>query len=486
MDNQTSQEFQQWATTQLPRLGVIPFKCPECQAVLDGIGETCPKCTQPVLRNKSVFSRLASFEQEFSMGVSGIVFGVLIIGGAFYLKAQGTVSSEVAIIATLIGCGFFFKEGIKYFGRSVSAVAGTTMTGERYFILGDRYVSKGEAFTAQAVMAYAKGISMGASIIEHGYQRPYKLWTDSWTKKQMLSNEEWAAYRDLLAGAFLLQFILADASKLELSMMGIYQTLLHDDSPARDVAVIMVRNNPHWLNIRRMERLVSNIQGAAPKIAAILRGPPSLPTTDTDTAIALPATPLTMLSPQQNPQLTNDKALIIFVRPKAHIGSAVSAHLFDCTSEDDQFIATLKAGEKIAYFCLPGHRCLISISHCPALLGSDDGVRLMDAKIEGGRVYYAAVTPKMVGLGCFHLEIHPIKENASKSDFKFSSGKIDKWLKNSRFVQPVPAGIQWAERNREHHHKLRQEGQQKWKTLEEKHKQGLSLAPEDGLGACRT
>ena len=127
----------------------------------------------------------------------------------------------------------------------------------------------------------------------------------------------------------------------------------------------------------------------------------------------------------------SDTALIVFMRPSG-FGFAVQSTVFDVTSGDPVFIGVLPAKAKLAHHTEPGQQRFM-------VLG--EGADFLDADLDGGKVYYATVEPRM-GLFKARFSFIPVR-GADMSTPEFVAGYND-----SRWVEVLPTARDWAVANR--------------------------------------
>lgn len=126
---------------------------------------------------------------------------------------------------------------------------------------------------------------------------------------------------------------------------------------------------------------------------------------------------------------------VIFLRESA-FGGAIQASIFDASSEDLKFVGVSSTGTKVAYDTIPGiHRFMVV----------SEAADFMEATLDGGKTYYAMVTPRM-GMWKARFSLWPIKSDANARHSLQSKAFVG-WLELGKFVINTPEGDQWFRAN---------------------------------------
>jgi hypothetical protein len=171
-------------------------------------------------------------------------------------------------------------------------------------------------------------------------------------------------------------------------------------------------------------------------------------------------------------QPRDDKALIVFLR-SSFIGSAISSSLFDITKGDDNLIAIIGSGDKVAYYTDPGEGQFMVIG---------ESADFMDTLLDAGKVYYAIVIPRM-GAWKARFSLYPFKQVAHEEQFQVDSPKLVEWLNACKYVTMNNEAYIWAENNAASIREKREKYLKKWAEMPDETKRWRTLLPEDGLHA---
>lgn len=166
-----------------------------------------------------------------------------------------------------------------------------------------------------------------------------------------------------------------------------------------------------------------------------------------------------------------DQATLIVMRPST-MAYAIAASVFDITDGALEPIAVLGPKEMVAYRCPPGQRRFMVQSE------SSD---FMEGELKAGRVYYAAVTPRM-GAWKARFSIHPFKQQPAEKEFDVNGQYLRDWLRACSLVQKDAARVDtWAAQNRDSIVDRQEAYWGKWQAKPEAEKQPYRFVPEDGV-----
>jgi hypothetical protein len=121
---------------------------------------------------------------------------------------------------------------------------------------------------------------------------------------------------------------------------------------------------------------------------------------------------------QQLAKPAADKAQIIFMR-SSFVGSAISAPLFDVTAGEPTFI------------------CMVT----------SEAADFLEAEVEGGKTYYAMVTPRM-GAWVARFSIWPVRGNGT-SEFHTADKDVQKFISKTVLMQNSPKSEAWFLKNKD-------------------------------------
>lgn len=122
-----------------------------------------------------------------------------------------------------------------------------------------------------------------------------------------------------------------------------------------------------------------------------------------------------------------DKATVVFMRP-THFGGAIQSSVFDISSEPPPLVGIVSMDTKVAYVTTPGTKRFMVIG---------ETADFMDATLNGGKTYYARITPRM-GWWKARFSLEPITKSVSESD-------LNNDLQSCSWVENSPASLEWAQ-----------------------------------------
>ena len=117
------------------------------------------------------------------------------------------------------------------------------------------------------------------------------------------------------------------------------------------------------------------------------------------------------VDPASLPQILNeDEAMVVFLRP-SFFGGAIQAPVIEAVNGVLSLVGIVSAGDKVLLVTTPGNHYYV--------VGGEDS-NLLEARLDGGKVYYAYVSPAM-GLMKARFELEPVTyeqlfERTFKSD----------------------------------------------------------------------
>jgi hypothetical protein len=140
---------------------------------------------------------------------------------------------------------------------------------------------------------------------------------------------------------------------------------------------------------------------------------------------------------QQLAKPAADKAQIIFMR-SSFVGSAISAPLFDVTAGEPKFIGIVENSSKVAVEVPAGKHIFMVTS---------EAADFLEAEVEGGKTYYAMVTPRM-GAWVARFSIWPVRGNGT-SEFHTADKDVQKYISKTVLMQNSPKSEAWFLKNKD-------------------------------------
>lgn len=164
-----------------------------------------------------------------------------------------------------------------------------------------------------------------------------------------------------------------------------------------------------------------------------------------------------------------NKAQVIFMR-SSFVGSAINASLFEVVGDKNEFIGIMANGTKIVKEVEPGEHTFMVVS---------EAADFMRADLEGGKTYYAMITPRM-GAWKARFSFQPIKKNA-EGNFSTSSDKFGDWVTNTKLVENSEKSLLWARNNTSSIDSKRDAYYEKWQSKDAEEITRQTLEATDGL-----
>ncbi len=137
---------------------------------------------------------------------------------------------------------------------------------------------------------------------------------------------------------------------------------------------------------------------------------------------------------------TSGKATISFIRPGFH-GQAIDSAVFLLTSSGEEFIGSVGYEQGVSISVPPGEHLFMATNQ------NVQYPRLMEAKLEAGKSYYAVVSPR--GWPMIIFALVPVKNG---NGYKYTHSELNDWLASTTWVKKSPAADEWfnKEKNRIH------------------------------------
>ena len=161
-------------------------------------------------------------------------------------------------------------------------------------------------------------------------------------------------------------------------------------------------------------------------------------------------------------------AQVVFMRHSFY-GSGIQASIFDVTSGEPEFVGILSNKTKLVWSGAPGKHVYMVVS---------EAADFMEANLDGGKTYYAMVTPRM-GAWKARFSMHPVR--ASSGDFNHTSDEFKEWVEGSSFVENTPESEAWYNDNKD---SIMSKQADYWAVWQEKSAADLAertLNQEDGI-----
>lgn len=164
-----------------------------------------------------------------------------------------------------------------------------------------------------------------------------------------------------------------------------------------------------------------------------------------------------------------NKAQVVFLR-SSFLGSAIQSVVYDVSDGGAEFIGILSTGKKLAHTVNPGKRVFMVVS---------EAADFMEANLDGGKTYYAMVTPRM-GAWRARFSMHPVRRSGP-GEFQYESEEFQEWLRETSLSENTPESYAWAEENRD---SVLEKQRDYWEVWQQKSPSELAertLNPGDGV-----
>ena len=126
----------------------------------------------------------------------------------------------------------------------------------------------------------------------------------------------------------------------------------------------------------------------------------------------------------------SNEAAVIFMRP-SRFGGAIQSSVFDVTTEKNVLIGIVSSKTKLVYKTSPGKHLFMVVSESADFMG---------AELEGGKTYYAIVTPRM-GVWRARFSLSPVRRN------EINTNEFKTWESSCKFVAKLASADKWAQDN---------------------------------------
>lgn len=145
------------------------------------------------------------------------------------------------------------------------------------------------------------------------------------------------------------------------------------------------------------------------------------------------------------------KAVVVFLRPSS-LGFAIASSVYELKAGGDAFVGIVPAKRKLVYVTDPGSRRFMVVS---------EAADFMAAELEGGKTYYALVTPRM-GAWKARFSLRPVTAG------ELAGKEFADWDKDCTFIENTPASEAWAKENWPDIQSKKVEYLQKWEPRTDK------------------
>jgi len=176
------------------------------------------------------------------------------------------------------------------------------------------------------------------------------------------------------------------------------------------------------------------------------------------------------IAPEQTlVEVKPDESQVVFFRD-SFVGSAIGSSIYDVKGDDAQFLGVLGNGNKIAVKTEPGIHLFMVVS---------EAADFMNADLNGGKTYYAIVTPRM-GVWKARFSMWPVNTDPT-SEFNTTDGKLEKWMADPTLVTTSDAARAWYQKNRGSIESKMREYLPVWNQKSAADMEKRALKPEDGM-----
>lgn len=176
-------------------------------------------------------------------------------------------------------------------------------------------------------------------------------------------------------------------------------------------------------------------------------------------------------APEQNMQVKEDKAAIVFMRASG-FGGAITSPLVSVDDEgNSSLVGILGPSEKMVHYVDPGSYQFMVIG---------ENADFMKANVEAGKAYYAIIRPRM-GVWKARFSVTPFKAAPEKPEFSTKGNNLKEWSKACQYTLPNQAAQQWVTEKQGELKERFNEYMPKWKTKTQAQQTYLTLEAEDGF-----
>ena len=181
------------------------------------------------------------------------------------------------------------------------------------------------------------------------------------------------------------------------------------------------------------------------------------------------SSPMTFAPDQTLPPVQSDEAQVVFMRTSS-FGGAISASLFEVSETETKYIGISTVGTKIAVKTNPGEHMFMVVS---------ESADFMKAILEGGKTYYAMVTPRM-GAWKARFSLWPFSSKPG-AKHKNSGEQFQKSVDGAKLLVQSEQSLAWYEANKASVERKKAEYLPVWNQKTPEALDLRTLKPEDGL-----
>lgn len=166
------------------------------------------------------------------------------------------------------------------------------------------------------------------------------------------------------------------------------------------------------------------------------------------------------------PDVVNDKAQIVFLRPSGGVMGALHAVIFDVTDEKQEILGVAPAKSKFVLNLVPGKHRLFSTN---GLQG-----HIMEMDVLAGKRYFVLVRP-IYGNG---FQLRPLKPSAS-DEFGQNNTKFPSWVSETKVAMMADDIHQWYMKFEKNISKIKVKADKVWAEKTDIQRAKLTLASDD-------
>ncbi|MCP4391836.1 MAG: hypothetical protein GY802_26315 [Gammaproteobacteria bacterium] len=179
--------------------------------------------------------------------------------------------------------------------------------------------------------------------------------------------------------------------------------------------------------------------------------------------------PMTVAPDQTLPMVQNNESQVVFMRT-SHLGGAINASLFEVTDTGTEYIGISAVGTKVAVKTTPGEHLFMVVS---------EAADFMTAMLEGGKTYYAMVTPR-IGAWKARFSLWPFSSKPG-AKFQNSGDQFQKWVDDTKLLTQSQKSLDWYQSNKASVEKKKTEYLPVWNQKTPADRELRTLHPQDGL-----
>jgi hypothetical protein len=163
------------------------------------------------------------------------------------------------------------------------------------------------------------------------------------------------------------------------------------------------------------------------------------------------------------------EATVVFIR-WSMVGAIRKASVYDVTDGRLEFIGLLTSKSRVSHKVSPGKHTFMVVS---------EAADFMQAEVAGGRVYYAAITPR-AGVVQDRFSMYPFRKDKT-SRYNTETSDFRKWMENTDEAHVSDSDLDWFEDNRPYVERLQDKYWDDWLEKSPAERAEHTLNPEDGV-----